>query len=127
MISCSKTDSYTGTILPNIDWGYGKVDAFNMLTNCSTISIAEHKTSNAFIICSPNPTSGNVKLRFPELKSPATLIITDGQGRIIDERKIGKGTDQFEFTPGKKLMTGIYFLKIIAEQEILAIGKLLIQ
>ena len=127
LISCSKTDSYTGTILPNIDWGYGKVDAFNMLTNCSTISIAEHKTSNAFIICSPNPTSGNVKLRFPELKSPATLIITDGQGRIIDERKIGKGTDQFEFTPGKKLMTGIYFLKIIAEQEILAIGKLLIQ
>jgi subtilisin family serine protease len=33
MITCAKTDVFTGNSLPNTVWGYGKIDAFKML-NC---------------------------------------------------------------------------------------------
>ena len=125
--TCSITDAYTGNNLPDINWGYGKVDAFSMLTNCGVTAIGKKEHSREYIYCSPNPSSGNVTINFPFLKSAGTLMITDAQGRVTRQYMIKPETNEYKLVLGNELAPGIYFLKLFSSNEIFAIGKLLHQ
>ncbi len=125
--TCAKTDAFTGTNLPDADWGFGKVDAFSMLTNCGLTSINHYEPGNSYIYCSPNPASGQVEFSFPVLKVAGQLIITDSQGRLVGSSLLSEGSDHFVLSRAKQLTSGIYFLKIISANETIAIGKLLYQ
>lgn len=124
LINCSIADGFTGTSLPNYDWGYGKVDAFSSITNCGVVGVQTVDAANKKISFSPNPTSGAVELSFPQLTTSSKVIIIDGQGKIAGERKIPAGTDHYVLSFDKSLSPGIYYLRIISAKETIAVGKL---
>lgn len=61
IIHCPKTDSFTGTALPDNAWGYGKVDAFAALT-CSLTGIDENKNNSSLFRIYPNPSVNGTQL-----------------------------------------------------------------
>ncbi|MFM7014973.1 MAG: S8/S53 family peptidase [Bacteroidota bacterium] len=60
---CSKNDAFTGTQLPNNNWGHGKLDAMMVMTGCSIAGTTA--INNANFSCYPNPTRDIVHLNFP--------------------------------------------------------------
>lgn len=54
---CAKQDSFTGTNLPNSDWGYGKIDAWEMMANCATSMGVQEPISQNGISVYPNPST----------------------------------------------------------------------
>lgn len=54
---CAKQDTFTGTNLPNADWGYGKIDAWSMMVNCAISMDVPEPESAGGIAVYPNPSN----------------------------------------------------------------------
>jgi subtilisin family serine protease len=80
IINCAYQDFYTGLILPNNNWGYGKLDGFATMT-CGEIfqNIKTETTSNGIQVF-PNPLSNETQVLFPDSKfKKITLYNSSGQ------------------------------------------------
>ena len=113
---CAHTDGFTGTALPDNTWGYGKVDAFSMMTNCA---LTTHEpilvNENQFQVF-PNPINNGMdfQLHFGELNSSTVLEIFSVNGALLFSRQIQKGENSI-LIPGHLLNSGMYFVKISNE------------
>ncbi|MCZ2277582.1 MAG: S8 family serine peptidase [Bacteroidia bacterium] len=93
ILNCARLDSFTGSAgLPNIHWGYGKLDGFNALVNCPPLGIHENSLSNQTILLSafPNPFEDQINFRFATLPGvqQMKLEIFDVNGRLISSLPI---------------------------------------
>ena len=93
LIQTAYTDYYTGfphSPLPNAFWGYGKLDAFNALTQCSNNGaglpvVAFLKTSG--LSAYPNPFAVNTEINydFSDLNNfnKASIVVYDIMGKAV--------------------------------------------
>ncbi len=115
---CAHTDGYTGTALPDNTWGYGKVDAFSMMTNCA---LATHdlniSNENKFHIF-PNPINNGMdfQLNFGEIISSTHLEIFAVNGSLLFSKQILTGENSV-LIPGHLLNAGMYFVRISDEKS----------
>ncbi|HYV91255.1 MAG TPA: S8 family serine peptidase [Chitinophagales bacterium] len=145
-------DNYTGYNLPDSAWGYGKINAFGALTTtiiygCTNpmslnfnpqatvddgscefnIGIDDPSQAISFS-CFPNPASSFTTFFFnlnEEGNADAKILITDVQGKILDELKIS--SQQHYLTYRSQLPAGLYFCRLQSGNGSSRIIKLLVQ
>jgi len=109
--NCARQDAFTGSSLPNNIWGYGKVDAFKVLTQCAPNEIQEMSKISSFSVY-PNPASQGNNITV-ELKNKTTAIseikIYNTIGELVKTTIIHPSQTKIEL----KLERGIYFVEII--------------
>jgi hypothetical protein len=103
---CSKADQFTGSNLPNNNWGHGKLDAMLVMTGCSAAGTTSLNNSN--FSCYPNPSRDIVHLNFT---SPAkrTIELYSVLGTRLN--KFETSIQENEITVSK-YENGVYILQI---------------
>jgi subtilisin family serine protease len=122
IVNCAITDTFTGTSLPDNQWGYGKADAFNTLTNCSLSSSVELLDNNNLIVY-PNPVvqGNNIILDFKnhEFNSAVNISIYNALGQRVFYKEIEKQDlkgNKFNI-PTQKTSTGIYTVRVMSPES----------
>jgi hypothetical protein len=112
VLSCAHTDNFTGVALPDNTWGYGKVDAFSMLTNCG-LSVAENNSSENSFQLFPNPVNGSssFQLQFTAVSEESVMEIYSVSGQVLFSQQVLTGTTSV-IVPEGLLCSGIYFVRI---------------
>lgn len=110
VLLCSKTDQFTGTNLPNNQWGHGKLDAFTLSSGCLPLSLPEKAPTELIIY--PNPTASTVKCTLQgTLPQAAECIIYDTFGRIVLQMPVSSTSGEFTFDT-VSLPPGVYRMLI---------------
>lgn len=110
--NCAHTDIFTGFSLPDNTWGYGKVDAFSMLTNCG-LSINENSGSENSFQLFPNPVNGNAsfQLQFAAVENQSLMEIYSVNGQLLFSKTLQKGESSVTIPDGL-MSSGIYLVRM---------------
>ena len=112
MTNCASQDSFMWGPYPNNAWGFGKVNAYEMLTTCSlTTNVNNLNQKSNSIIMYPNPASTNLSIEIPGSRKNK-IIVYDMESRKIFQRNYD--TENFSL-PISSLKNGIYFLEVQPE------------
>jgi minor extracellular serine protease Vpr len=120
LYSTAIKDSYTGTIPPTGDngWGWGKVNAYGAIYSALNITGIYHEESSPLQgLLYPNPSDGNyyIELR-SNLDEVIKLSLTDVNGRTLDEINWSVTNGINTYQPNwNNLAVGIYFVKLKGE------------
>lgn len=82
---CAKQDTFTGTNLPNADWGYGKIDAWSMMVNCAiSMDVTEPESENGISVY-PNPAeqSSGVTIQLAAFTESTQVYIYNSIGELV--------------------------------------------
>jgi hypothetical protein len=120
---------FTGSVLPNYNWGHGKLDAFNALTLCSPTGVPLISASgNVFSLTAyPNPFNNTTTIvyDFSSINSftQASIIVYDIMGKAVKSINLkgGKGTVTLDRT---SLASGMYFYSLMVDGSRLKTEKL---
>jgi len=77
------------------------------------------------ILIFPNPSNGIFEIQISKMKKGTEFNLIDYSGRLIDYKKVSSDTNQKITIGNKNLPTGIYFLRIISDEETI-VKKLII-
>lgn len=113
VVYCARTDTFTGTALPDPTWGHGKIDAFSMMTSCAlTTDHPGTEQTNALQLF-PNPVSSQqpVQLQFSAQQSGAQLEIFSVNGQLVYSQVIAQGQSS-AVVPANVLVSGLYLVRI---------------
>ncbi|HEX5003025.1 MAG TPA: S8 family peptidase [Bacteroidia bacterium] len=127
IIQCAVQDTFTGNNLPDNQWGYGKVHAFNTLTNCNLTGLSEPFANSSTLIY-PNPadiTGGfSVLTEGIMATEKLDLIIRDALGRKIKHLTFNNTPQLHVDCHG--MSEGLYLVSIELNGERIAVSKLLL-
>jgi subtilisin family serine protease len=83
VIFCAKQDTFTGNALPDVEWGYGKVDAFSMMTVCATSlnqsELPNESTLNVF----PVPANSQTTVFISGMNGNESFNIVNAMGQTV--------------------------------------------
>jgi hypothetical protein len=83
VIYCAKQDTFTGSALPDIEWGYGKIDAFSMMTVCATsLSTTENSTPSLMHVF-PVPANGQTAIQITGLSPYRNVSVINSLGQVV--------------------------------------------
>ena len=126
IISCAKTDAFTGYSLPDNTWGYGKVDAFQILTNCKPVGIEENLFSHDLVIY-PNPTNSNSEITFISLEElngmKLKIELINLTGQKVLEQTISANSPTIKLDHQSP---GVYFIRLFADNLFIRSTKMVI-
>ena len=132
LIQTAYTDNFTGPAsqLPNYNWGYGKLNAFDALTLCAaTTDLPVLSLPGGMVKLSayPNPFSNNsiISYDFSTIKNfgKASIIVYDMMGKPI--KTIDLNGSQGTITLNKAtLASGLYFYSLMVDGSRLKTAKL---
>jgi len=117
---CSKADLFTGSNLPNNNWGHGKLDAMMVMTGCSAAGATSLNNNNFTLY--PNPASSTIQINFNAASRRKIEIYTILGGQIT-AFVTDKSENELSIS---NLENGVYFLRI-TEGENTQTEKLIIQ
>ncbi len=127
ILNCADNDNFTGSSLPNNDWGYGKVNAYASVRGCN-IGIDELYENIDFSIY-PNPTSSTALLQYDITStgkfSNASISITNSIGSIVKVLTLKSISNSIEI-PSGELNAGIYFCTLKIDGKNVRTQKLVI-
>ncbi len=108
--SCAAHDQFTWGPLPNNAWGYGKADAFGVLTACSPVGLINQNGIEFFPELYPNPTNGMIHISVPENLDalPMKLDIIEPLGRIVKSIQVSTPDIIMDLS---SCPDGVYWLK----------------
>ena len=128
IIYCADQDMYTGTT-PNNSYGYGKMDAFKMLTGCAALGIQPIVTPSTILTAYPNPAiqSTVIDYDFASMKDycTANIEVFNIMGKKVGtvELKNNKGTISVSTTA---LAPGEYFYSLVIDGNLVHTEKLMV-
>ncbi|MBX2826812.1 MAG: S8 family peptidase [Flavobacteriaceae bacterium] len=77
----SQEDAFTGPV-PNDDWGYGKLDALQLIEDTFETLDSPDFSSNEFIAY-PNPTQGKLTIATSQISSDISVTVSNVAGQVI--------------------------------------------
>jgi hypothetical protein len=153
ILSSARNDSLSlaWSPMPNIDWGYGKLNTYQSVVQCLVFgcmdSLAVNFNPNANVddgSCTfvavqtipqpsgavsvwPNPSTDWLNIDYDlEESKPLVLNILDASGRLVLSRNLNgaKGTEQLQV---KNWAPGAYIYQLKSAEEVLETGKFVVQ
>jgi len=127
ILNCADHDNFTGSTLPDNNWGYGKVNAYASVRGCN-IGIDEMYESIDFSLY-PNPSSANTSIQY-DLASigkfgKASITISNSIGSVVKNISLKLISNSLEI-PSGELNSGIYFCTLKIDGETIRTQKLII-
>lgn len=123
--SCTKQDSFTGSSLPDNSWGYGKLDAFTMLTGCVVTEVAENNNPINQTFVYPNPAINDININLNFLvfntNEKVEVKIYNALGQTIKRMNITEPLITINNLP-----PGIYFCDLIINNKTTATEKVVL-
>ena len=114
---CAKQDNFTGFNMPNMVWGFGKLDGFAAMT-CNVLTKEETKENNHITVY-PNPFNDFVTFILNKNSIYGNIEIYDVLSRLVFSERIGSDTNITVNISGT-IKGGVYLFKIVD-----AFGKLI--
>lgn len=116
---CARQDHYTGTNLPNITWGYGKLDGYNALL-CGTMgshdAFVNYERLNVF----PNPATDQVHFVYEKEQGTVDIKIYSTLGNEVRTLR----TSELEANVSiQNFPRGLYLYRIFRNGDIINDGK----
>jgi subtilisin family serine protease len=106
VIYCAKQDTFTGSALPDIEWGYGKVDAFGMMTVCATSLNETEVPPGSPLTVYPVPASRHTAIHITGMTPFRNVSVINSLGQIVFS---GTSDQQGNLTiPPAYLSSGFY-------------------
>ena len=102
---CPRTDSFTGSNLPNVVWGYGKLDGFAAIT-CIMLNSDEQNFRDT-ILFYPNPASDFISFTPFNSIEKYEIEIFDLQGKAMMKKSYSSDKIDIQF-----LSPGVYFIRL---------------
>ena len=127
LLNNAKSDSFTGTILPNNDWGKGKVDALRTVM-CGLVGIDEPLTNINFLNIFPNPSYSGTNIEYYTNDNSidhAEILIYDGVGKIVKSIELSNNSGTISLKEND-MQKGIYFCVLQKDGKYLGGKKLVI-
>jgi subtilisin family serine protease len=83
VIYCAKQDTFTGNALPDVEWGYGKVDAFSMMTVCATsLDQSEMPIKNTLNVF-PVPANSQTAVMISGMNGNQSFNVVNAMGQTV--------------------------------------------
>ena len=128
ILNCADRDGFTGSNLPDNQWGYGKVNGYSVVKGC-TVGIEElNGVSLIDFSIYPNPTANEASFTYDlSLLSPSATIrycLSDMTGRILSS-KILSARSGVESCDILKLSPGSYVVSLEVDGRIIKTKKLI--
>ncbi|MBK9638798.1 MAG: S8 family peptidase [Bacteroidetes bacterium] len=114
VLLCSKSDNFTGTNLPNNNWGHGKLDAFNMMIGCNALPVQE--TSNNNFLIYPNPANEYFTIQLGENRNAKTVELYNTLGQNVYSINVTR-SDTSILIQSEKIQKGIYVVIVRFENQ----------
>jgi subtilisin family serine protease len=117
---CPKQDYFTGSNLPNNNWGYGKLDGYDALT-CNMVTTGIKSTFiGEDVSVYPNPAQQQIQFAFNNAANDAEVVIYSLLGEEVNH--IHAYTNNVRVPVGQ-LPDGLYLYKILKSQTLISQGK----
>ncbi|MDO8999444.1 MAG: S8 family peptidase [Bacteroidota bacterium] len=113
--NCAFSDSYTGTLLPNYKWGYGKLDGLAAMT-CIITNLNQNNIGNNNISYYPNPFLDNVTFEFDK-NLEGKILIYSVDGKLLFEDVVNGNSYQLQSSKLNEKNCGLLFVRIISPTE----------
>jgi hypothetical protein len=119
-ITCgAKQDYFTGSSLPNVDWGYGKLDGYDAML-CSSAGVQSSPVNANPVSVFPNPASQQVQFVFKNEQGAVDIKIYSILGAEI---KTIRSIDKTATLSLQNIPQGLYLYKIFQNQNLINEGK----
>ena len=106
ILNCAYRDNYTGSVLPNAKWGYGKLDGFATLMCGAVPDNVQIHSNQSVIQVFPNPLVNETNLLFPN-SGMKTLKLYNSSGQLVLEDNCSASNYSLK---RNNLASGLYFL-----------------
>ena len=111
------TDSYTATGGSNT-WGYGKINAYEGLKECIRLEDIKDNTGTPDIINYPNPTTGELTLRFLYNDTDVKLSVYNSEGKNVYIEGFQEIRKAQEIPVDlAHIARGIYFIQVVGKEK----------
>jgi subtilisin family serine protease len=125
IVNCSRQDAFTGSNLPNVTWGNGKVDAFSALVGCPATA-AQHEAETNVLSVFPNPAEDQFTVNFSGLNGKAELLLYDAQGRTVRRIALTEGQEELKLSC-RGLAPGLYLCAISENGHVAGSRRIVVQ
>jgi len=129
IINCADRDAYTGNLLPDNSWGYGKVNAYKTVKGC-TVGLEEFNTSDQVEFYTyPNPFSGTARIHIRYNQTVSSLHsvvqISDTYGRILKVYELDGSENEISIE-SQHFASGIYSCSLFSGGRFIKTSKLIV-
>ncbi len=124
--NCARIDTFTTANIPNTIWGYGKADAYSIMTGCVTNDNSIYYTVYDEVMIYPDPFffETTIEIFLKEKAENVQLVICDVVGKKVNTIAINNsGKILFH---RDRLPSGIYFCILRSGEKIIATKKMVI-
>lgn len=116
--NCALQDHYTGSNLPNVSWGYGKLDGFNALLCNQTMGVSKNIFSSGISVY-PNPAQTQLTFIVPNEKETDINMYS-----VLGEKvKIIHASSTNISVPVSDMAKGLYLYEVYTGTQLISKGK----
>lgn len=128
VIWCAHQDGFTGNQLPDNTWGYGKIDAFSMIVNCSPLSTHMPQAAGTEMLnVFPNPATAaqTISVTFPQADAGSLMRVYNSTGQLVLSRPVAAGISSIELD-ANGWAAGVYQLVFVDGNKVLG-GRIVVE
>ena len=117
---CTTHDTFTGTNLPNNNWGYGKLDGYDALLCNTQTSGIKSTFKNEDVLVYPNPAHQQIQFIFNNDGGNADVVVYSLLGEQVYSTHAYTNNVN---VPVQQLADGLYLYKILKNNTLVSQGK----
>jgi subtilisin family serine protease len=117
--NCAYHDGFTGNVIPDLAWGYGKLDGLAAMQCVILTGKNEMKLNTNSVEYFPNPFNDNVNIKFKsEVKGE--IYVYNVEGKLLFTDKIYADTYDLKAVNLNSDLNGLLFVRVVSQTDNMA-------